>query len=928
MRGNSLLVLLAVTFTALMMLPGVPHGYVESKEGNGPETKVSGVGVPDPTILYDNVNTLTNDQNGPRRSVLNVGNTVFAVYFWVNGSYYTLSMKRSLDSGNTWSGSIDVFAGTQVQSGKIGINPHIMAWKGEIYVFIHFAHGNRDTFPLYVKHTKISTWTYLRNVSLTLIDYPSNVFDVAYDDNYIYLVSTTGSGTGEAFFHRYNGFSWSSRYTLSGVGDGTKICMAVYKSGSTTKLLVFYANIYCQYTDGRVYMRTSTNSGSSWTAEQPVLGAPHTSTVIGDNDFLSLQCLNANGTLILLAAHMNQNDDISMTISRDGGSTWTSRKYIVQNRGADKHDTATWPFEYSFSGALKEGNRTIYLFYESSNGIKMVFSHDWGSNWLPESKCIDIGLSESFNPILSASGKYLTFPIYNVSKFDFGIMRMADFYFDDYSPRDIQVTGGFFHINITWSPPQGKIFDLYPFNGYIVYRGKSPFNMNLHRQLGNVTTFNDTITDTYDSRYYYYIVADFDRIGPSSPSSIVSAVSLATDPPVLTDLTVGDRTVSLNWIIGSDVAACGYPLDRFTVYKGRYDDAPQPIADLGPSIRSYTDTDFTYEPQGYYYWVSYALDLIGECNRSEPLYGFPINVPSFPQDLTYSQVPGGVRMEWSPPRSDGGSAVTKYEVFRGRSRTILDVMGETGPTILHFDITNLSMGDEIFVSVRAINRIGPGARCDPVFFEYMGTPSMPNDLRAVGADRTITVIWSPPSVTWGLPLTGYLVYRGVGGSEPEPHMEVSADETDFLDPVENGRTYSYLVSSMNVFGEGLPWGPVEAIASGRPGPISGFSVFKGDSQSVIKWDTLIDSNGSPLTHMNLYRSGMDAMENHIPIPISPGSYMDAGLTNGLTYSYKLSASNGNGEGPIVGPISVNPSKSGDPVISIRADASFLTIKVQ
>ena len=79
-------------------------------------------------------------------------------------------------------------------------------------------------------------------------------------------------------------------------------------------------------------------------------------------------------------------------------------------------------------------------------------------------------------------------------------------------------------------------------------------------------------------------------------------------------------------------------------------------------------------------------------------------VPAAPQSLTATPGNGQVALSWAAPASDGGSAITKYQVSEGNGANWTDVGLNTSHTF-----TGLTNGTAYTFKVRAVNSVGNGA---------------------------------------------------------------------------------------------------------------------------------------------------------------------------------------------------------------------------
>jgi hypothetical protein len=96
-----------------------------------------------------------------------------------------------------------------------------------------------------------------------------------------------------------------------------------------------------------------------------------------------------------------------------------------------------------------------------------------------------------------------------------------------------------------------------------------------------------------------------------------------------------------------------------------------------------------------------------------------------------------------------------------------------------------------------------------------------------------------------------------------------------------------------------------------PGAPTGPSATPSDSRIVLTWSAPISSGGSPVVDYKIYRGTASAGETYLGHTSSGNvrTYSDTGLTNGVTYYYKVTAVNSYGEGPRSGEVSARPSAS-------------------
>src|SRR5204863_6735763 len=86
----------------------------------------------------------------------------------------------------------------------------------------------------------------------------------------------------------------------------------------------------------------------------------------------------------------------------------------------------------------------------------------------------------------------------------------------------------------------------------------------------------------------------------------------------------------------------------------------------------------------------------------------------------------------------------------------------------------------------------------------------------------------------------------------------------------------------------------------------------GDGQVTLNWQPPSNDGGSPILLYTIYRGNSSGGESFlITVPLVT-TYTDATVTNGVTYYYKVSATNAIGEGPKSNEASATPSAPATP----------------
>ncbi len=161
-----------------------------------------------------------------------------------------------------------------------------------------------------------------------------------------------------------------------------------------------------------------------------------------------------------------------------------------------------------------------------------------------------------------------------------------------------------------------------------------------------------------------------------------------------------------------------------------------------------------------------------------------------------------VDLAWTPPASDGGSAVTGYNVYRGTTSggEALLATGVSGTTYHDASLTN---GTTFFYQVTAVNAVGEGPRSNersatPSASTAPGAPTLSaQGVRGVG----VWLTWTVPT-SGGSPITGYEVFRGTS-SGGETLLATLGTVTSYTDAsTRRNVNYWYVVRAVNGIGDG------------------------------------------------------------------------------------------------------------------------------
>jgi hypothetical protein len=189
-------------------------------------------------------------------------------------------------------------------------------------------------------------------------------------------------------------------------------------------------------------------------------------------------------------------------------------------------------------------------------------------------------------------------------------------------------------------------------------------------------------------------------------------VTTAPGAPRNLSASAGNARATLSWSAPSSNG--GSSITSYDVYRSTTSggEGTTPIATTGGSAASYTDTTVA-NGTTYYYEVA-ATNTVGTGAMSNQASATPTpvaTVPSAPQNLTAkTDASRGVDLAWSAPSSNGGSAITSYQIYRGTrsgQESYYATISCTSTSCAYAN-TSTRRGTTYYYELVAVNKVGTG----------------------------------------------------------------------------------------------------------------------------------------------------------------------------------------------------------------------------
>jgi parallel beta-helix repeat protein len=465
-------------------------------------------------------------------------------------------------------------------------------------------------------------------------------------------------------------------------------------------------------------------------------------------------------------------------------------------------------------------------------------------------------------------------------------------------PILVNVICGDSYVNLIWDPPISD--GGFPITNYRVYRGNTSGGEIFLIEIGNISSYNDT--SVTNGITYYYKVSAKNIVGEGALSEETSKIPLGLPTaPQNIQSSSGDSYVNISWDPPNTDG--GTPITNFILYRGNISGEVIFYINID-NVYFFNDTN-VINGNTYYYKLS-AINNIGEGKLSEEVFNTPGVVPSAPINVSASVGISFINITWEKPFSNGGFPIINYLIYKGDFSGGETFYMEIG-NILFFNDTYVPKESFYYYKIRAKNTLGEGAESEEIQSKLIGPPSEPINFKAFGGVSYILLTWASPIFDGGSPVTNFTIYRGTK-SGFEFFYNITENVSYFNDTlVTNGTTYYYLVSAINIAGEGLSSNETNAKPISVPSSPRDLHTMAGDQYVNLTWSVPSSNGSSIISNYIIYRSEIKGEETYYLKIGSVLSYNDTNVTNGVVYYYRVSANNVAGESPLSKEVSAIPA---------------------
>jgi hypothetical protein len=362
----------------------------------------------------------------------------------------------------------------------------------------------------------------------------------------------------------------------------------------------------------------------------------------------------------------------------------------------------------------------------------------------------------------------------------------------------------------------------------------------------------------------------------------LTAAANAPPAPTIGAASAGDAQVSV--VFAPPATTGGSPITGYTVTS-----SPGNLTASG-TASPITVTGLT-NGTTYTFTVT-ASNAIGESLASAPSAPVvPGIAPSAPLNVMATRGNASASVAFDPPAVTGTGPISQYTVTSTPGG--ISATGGASPIV----VDGLVNGTSYTFTVKATNSFGAGAEsASSNAVTPQPIPGAPSNLMAVASNAQVTLSFAA-AADGGSPITSYVV--NVTPSAGTDSGAGTAALTRTIGGLSNGTSYTFTVSAVNAFGGGPASAPASATPFTVPGPPVNVVAAPGNGSATVTFQMPSSNGGAPITGYTVTSNppgGVDANAGGTGL-----THTINNLTNGVSYTFTVSASNAAGSGPASAP---------------------------
>ena len=317
-------------------------------------------------------------------------------------------------------------------------------------------------------------------------------------------------------------------------------------------------------------------------------------------------------------------------------------------------------------------------------------------------------------------------------------------------------------------------------------------------------------------------------------------------------------------------------------------------------------------------------------------YGFFIGkrVPDRVSGLSASsQEDKQVTLSWNAPLNNGYQ-ISNYKIYWSTEPyfaiTTWNELTRAADTSTTVVVTGLMNGYSYTYKVAAVNANGDGQFSDIATGDPSGGPESVTAVSALAGDQKITLTWTAPENTGGWSLQDYKIgYKPTGGSWTD-FQTSSIAESATVTGLTNGTAYSLRITAISFWGEGETYLLSETVTPRTvPSAPTNLSATRANGSVLLNWDTPSSDGGDSISNYRIEYSsnGGSTWSTFSRSDSTANTETVTSLSNGTTYSFRVSAVNGAGFSLASSTVTATPSTLPSAPTNLVATASNESVSI-
>lgn len=370
---------------------------------------------------------------------------------------------------------------------------------------------------------------------------------------------------------------------------------------------------------------------------------------------------------------------------------------------------------------------------------------------------------------------------------------------------------------------------------------------------------------------YTFTVQAINKYGTGFPSLASNSVIPFGTPnvPTITDVTPGNAYVDVYFSAPTNTG--GLPIINYNVFAnpdtGNSSGTMSPIRVSG--LINGTSYTFTATAAN-----AYGTSSISNTSSAS----IPYTVPDAPIDITIDNGDGQVDVYFNNPVNNGGSQIIGYIITDNSNVTITS--GLSSPATID-GLTNGQLYNYLLVVTNAAGNSSPTT----FTFTPFSVPSSPTITNIIYGIGYIDVYFDAPQDNGGSTILYYTINDGLKDTE-------GYDSPIRVTGLMNGSSYTLVISATNAAGKGVLSDPgVFTVPVSVPDVPSIVSLTPGNAYVDISFNAPDNNGGTSIVYYTATSnpSNIDVSGSLSPLRVT-------GLSNGISYTFKLTATNEVGTG--------------------------------